>query len=102
MKMHYLLKSALLVFVLATSSPSMASSLGRHPYTEDTKSAATQLMNRLEEIKAMDKSELTTSEKKALRKEVKTIKKEMATMAGGIYLSIGAAILIVLLLILLL
>ena len=102
MKMHYLLKSALVVIVLAISSPSMASSSSNRPDAENTKAAATQLVNRLEEIKAMDKSELTTSEKKALRKEVKTIKKEMATMAGGIYLSIGAAILIVLLLILLL
>lgn len=60
------------------------------------------MMNRLEEIKAMDKSEMTRVEKKALRKEVKTIKAAMAGLNGGVYLSVGAIIIIVLLLILLL
>jgi len=60
------------------------------------------MMNRLEEIKAMDKSNLTRTEKKALRKEVKTIKTAMADLNGGVYLSVGAIIIIVLLLILLL
>ena len=57
---------------------------------------------RLYEIKAMDKSNMTVSEKKALRKEVKAMKKEAREMSGGIYLSIGAVIIIILLLIILL
>ena len=60
------------------------------------------MMNRLEEIKAMDKSNMTRTEKKTLRKEVKTIKMAMADLNGGVYLSVGAIIIIVLLLILLL
>jgi hypothetical protein len=68
--------------------------------TEDPR--AQQLLNRLEEIKDMDKSELSGSEKKELRKEVKGIKKEMKTISGGVYLSVGAIIIIILLLILLL
>lgn len=60
------------------------------------------LLSRLEEIKAIDKTELTSSEKKDLRKEVKSIKKELKTMNQGVYLSVGAIIIIVLLLILLL
>ena len=40
--------------------------------------------------------------KKALRREVREIKKELAAVGGGVYLSIGAIILIALLLILLL
>ena len=60
------------------------------------------LKNRLEEIKAMDKSEMTRAEKKALRKEVKAIKAELAATSNGVYLSIGAIIIIILLLILLL
>jgi hypothetical protein len=63
---------------------------------------ARQLMNRLIEIRDMDKSNLTSSEKKALRKEVKEIKKEVKKDQKGIYLSVGAIIIIVLLLILLL
>lgn len=60
---------------------------------------AQQLLQRLEEIRDMNKSELTRLEKKSLRKEVKEIKKEMK---GGVYLSVGAIIIIILLLILIL
>lgn len=60
------------------------------------------LLNRLEEIKNMDKSDLNSSEKKVLRKEVKAIKATLKSSRSGIYLSVGAIIIIVLLLILLL
>ncbi len=60
------------------------------------------LLNRLSEIKAMDKSKMTSSEKKQLRKEVRTLKTNLASLNGGVYLSVGAIIVIVLLLILLL
>jgi hypothetical protein len=59
-------------------------------------------LNRLDEIKAMDKSDMTSTEKKALRKEVKVIKSSLRDSNSGIYLSVGAIIIIVLLLILLL
>jgi hypothetical protein len=60
------------------------------------------LLLRLDEIKAMDKTQLTATEKKDLRKEVKAIKKDLKTMNQGVYLSVGAIVIIVLLLILLL
>jgi hypothetical protein len=63
---------------------------------------AVALMDRLEEIEAMDKSDLTSAEKRELRKEVRDIKKEVKELGGGVYISVGAAILIVLLLILIL
>lgn len=63
---------------------------------------AVALMDRLEEIESMDKSDLTSSEKRELRKEVRDIKKELKELSGGVYISVGAAILIVLLLILIL
>ncbi|MCG2612379.1 hypothetical protein LZZ90_12760 [Flavobacterium sp. SM15] len=70
-----------------------------NPKTEDVRGQ--QLVERLKEIKAMDKSEMSRSEKKELRKEVKAIKKELAMSHNGIYLSVGAIIIIILLLILL-
>lgn len=70
------------------------------PATEDP--AARQMLERLREIRQMDKTELTRSEKKELRKEVKDIKKEMEAIKGGVYLSVGAIIIVILLLILLL
>ena len=60
------------------------------------------LINRLKEIKEMDKSMLTSSEKKALRKELRAMKKEAKKETKGVYLSVGAIIIIILLLILLL
>jgi len=60
------------------------------------------LLNRLDEINAMDKAPLSKTEKRELRKEVRTIKKELTESSGGIYLSVGAVIIIILLLILLL
>lgn len=62
---------------------------------------ANALMDRLNEINEMDKSAMSSSEKNELRKELRAIEKEQRP-SGGIYISVGAAILIVLLLILLL
>jgi hypothetical protein len=61
------------------------------------------LASRLNEIKSVDKSTLTISEKKELKKELRSIKSELKTTGGGgIYLSAGAIIIIILLLIILL
>lgn len=59
------------------------------------------LMNRLETIQAMDISAMKASEKRALRKEVKSIEKQMKMLnGGGVYISVGAIIVILLLVIL--
>ncbi len=60
------------------------------------------LIVRLDEIKATDKSKLTSEEKKDLRKEVKSIKSNLKDIGNGVYLSGAAIILIVVLLIVLL
>ena len=60
------------------------------------------LISRLDEIKAMDKSSLTSPEKRALRKEVREIKSELKRNSGGIYISVGALLIVIILLILLL
>lgn len=60
------------------------------------------LLDRLDEINAMDKSELSRPQKKVLRQEIREIKHELKAQSQGVYLSVGAIIIIVLLLILLL
>lgn len=57
---------------------------------------------RLIEIKKMDKRGLSAIQKKELRDEVKAIKSELKANGGGVYLSLGGILLIVLLLVLLL
>src|SRR5450759_838297 len=60
------------------------------------------LVLRLNEINAMDKSKLKSADKKSLRKEVKSINHKLREITGGVYLSVGAILLIALLLIILL
>ena len=57
---------------------------------------------RLSEIRAMDFSDLNRTERKSLRKELRSMKSELNAIGGGVYVSAGALILIVILLILLL
>jgi len=59
------------------------------------------MLDRLEEIKDMDKSDLRRSEKKALRVEVRDIKKKVRASGNGLYISSGAVIIILLLILIL-
>jgi Flp pilus assembly protein TadB len=70
--------------------------------TTEQRAELTRIMSRVDEIKAMDKSKLSKSERKDLRKELKEMKKKANAIGGGVYLSVGAIIIIILLLILIL
>ena len=59
------------------------------------------LTKRVEEIRDMDKSNLTVIEKRELRKELKTTKENVRKDGGYIYVSAGTVIIILLLIILL-
>lgn len=62
-----------------------------------------QITQRVEEIRAMDKSKLSHEQRKELRKELKEMKNEArAITSGGVYLSVGAIIIIILVLLLIL
>lgn len=63
---------------------------------------AKNLLLRLNEINSMNKSNLKLSDKKNLRTEVRSIRDQLKVLDGGIYLSAGALILIIILLIILL
>jgi len=69
---------------------------------ETERKEATTILNRLQQIYAMDKSKLSSRERGELRKEVKEDRNRLRILSGGIYLSVGAIIIIILLLILLL
>lgn len=70
------------------------------------KAKTTALISRLNDIYKMDKSKLTPSEKKSLRKEVVSIKNQVEgrgrSVGGGVYISGGALLIIIILLIILL
>lgn len=63
--------------------------------------SAKTLISRLNEIDAIDKTGMASAEKKALRKEVRSIKRELNDLGGGVYMSVGAIIIILLLIIIL-
>ncbi len=72
------------------------------PLTTEQNSAnprTQELTQRLEQIRAMDKSQMSHSERKALRKEARQIKK---AVGGGVYISAGALIVLLIVLILVL
>jgi hypothetical protein len=58
------------------------------------------LKSRLNEIKAVDKSELKASERKVLRKESNSLEAKIRHSHGGFYISGGAIIIILLIIIL--
>ena len=58
------------------------------------------LKNRVEEIRNMDKTKLTVTEKRALRNELKGIKENVRRNGEVIYISGGTILLIILILIL--
>lgn len=106
MKTHTL---RLMIMVLSLSFlPNTVSANSTEPITNTANSAKTVpadvqvLYDRLEEIKKIDRSEMSRAERKELRKEVRSIKSELKAKSGGVYLSVGAIIIIILLLILLL
>ncbi len=58
------------------------------------------LTKRVEEIRAMDKSELTSVEKRELRKELKGIKENVRRSGGVIYIGGGTLLLIIIIILL--
>lgn len=58
------------------------------------------LKNRVEEIRSMDKSEMSSSEKRELRKESKGIKENVRKGGEVIYISGGTILIIILILLL--
>ena len=102
MKISLYSKTVGLFLLVSIASPVMGEIDTGTVINKPKETRAIELHTRLEEIKATDTKNLTRLEKKDLRREVREIKKELAAMSGGVYLSVGAIILIALLLILLL
>lgn len=99
-KVYFLATALMLMF----SAPSVMAndSKSKPEMTDNQKVRLAEITTRVEEIKSMDKSELSREDRKSLRNELQEMKKEAKAMSGGVYLSVGAIIIVILLLILLL
>jgi len=104
MKKLSLYAMILLVSLSSFSSPIIAAEKNSKNPTETkaVQAEVAKLVTRLETIRAMDKSTLDRSEKRVLRKEVRAIKSELKDKRHGVYVSVGAFIIIILLLVILL
>lgn len=87
---------------ITTLSATEKDSIVASAKTKEVPADVSKLLNRLDEIKAMDKTTLNRLEKKELRKEVRAIKSELKEKRHGVYISVGAFIIIILLLVILL
>jgi len=109
MKLGTILKTIVLAFFISFIMPVQSKAINtvavKYATVKDTTGSAevySKLITRLSEIESMDKSSLSSSEKKSLRNELKDMKKAADGLNRGVYLSVGAIIIIILLLILIL
>jgi hypothetical protein len=102
---HYLKIIALSIFMAVTIPVQTYASAHSITATADPVKDAQTLANitkRVTEIQNMDKTNLTNTEKKSLRKELMGMNKQASGLDKRVYLSVGAIIIIILLLILIL
>jgi hypothetical protein len=94
----------LMVFALSAPGTFAASKTEKKVATTENKMTseeASRLTKRVEEIRDMDKTNMTVTEKRELRKELKATKENIRKDGGYIYVSAGTVILIIILVILL-
>ena len=96
-KLYLLSLTAVLIFTSMTTNAALVSSNQPSKAMEQTDSRLAEIKQRVEEIRAMDKSQLSKSERRNLRHELKDMKRELKRREGGIYISTAAIIAAVLL-----
>ena len=96
--------TALMLFTAFTFSMQSNAAVRVTTPTDNVADARTlsEIVSRVTEIQNMDKTNLSAGEKKELRKELKEMKRKADGLDKRVYLSVGAIIVIVLLLILIL
>lgn len=101
-KLNYYL---LVLLVSLSAFANTPSTVEKNPTTTKNKAEmpveVKNMFTRLDEIKAMDKSDMNRSEKKELRKEVRAINKSLAATNNGVYISVGALLVIIILILIL-
>ena len=102
MKKKQFLIATALIFVFSFSSLIAKEKNTKPSLTESQKSRTEVITKRIDVIKSIDKAQLNREERKNLRNELIEMKKELKATNGGVYLSVGAIIIILLILILLL
>lgn len=100
-KLMYVLSFLVMVFAFEVDASAASNKKDKEELSPEQKERLSEIEVRVEEIKAMDFSEMSKEERKEVKNELKDMKVEAKQMGGGVYLSVGAIIIILLLLILL-
>lgn len=101
-KNFFKITSVILFIAFSVPVKSMASIKAPVSDSADNARILSVIVNRVSEIQDIDKTNLGVTEKKALKKELAAMKQKAQGLDKRIYLSVGAIILIILLLILIL
>ncbi len=91
----------MVVFSFAAEAATIPLPAKKTPTAEQAQRIS-EIKTRVDEIKSLDKAQLSKEERKDLSKELTEIKKESRRLSGGIYFSTGAIIVIVIVLLLVL
>jgi hypothetical protein len=96
--------SASTVFAMKSDPKSISDNPAVPTKTENklSEQEISRITKRVEEIRNMDKTKLTTQEKRELKKELKEIKKSVKASDGTVVIGAGTLLLIIIILILLL
>ncbi|MCH7397456.1 hypothetical protein MM236_05630 [Belliella sp. DSM 107340] len=100
-KITYFLSIMFLFMAFAPTANAKDSKKEKEELTVDQQQRLDEINLRVEEIKSLDFADMTKAERKEVRKELKEMKVEAKEMGNGVYLSVGAIIIILLILILL-
>jgi endo-alpha-1,4-polygalactosaminidase (GH114 family) len=99
-KLAYFLSVMFLMAAFMPAATAKTTKKEKPELTEEQQLRLDEIENRVEEIKAMDFSDMSKEERKEMRDELREMKKEAKEIGGGVYLSVGAIIIILLILIL--
>ena len=99
-KIAYFLSFMFLFTSLSPVAMAKTEKKGKPELTAEQELRLEEIQTRLAEIKALDFGEMSKSDLKEVKVELKEMKKEAKQNGGGIYLSVGAIIVILLVLIL--
>ncbi|MCH7414878.1 hypothetical protein MM213_15365 [Belliella sp. R4-6] len=100
-KIAYFLSIVFLFMAFAPTAIAKDSKKEKEVLTAEQQERLDEINLRVEEIKSLDFADMTKAERKEVRKELKEMKVEAKEMGNGVYLSVGAIIIILLILILL-
>lgn len=100
-KIAYLLSFMFLFLAYAPVATAGETKKEKPELTAEQQVRLDEINNRVEEIKAMDFADMSKAERNEVKSELKEMRAEAKSLGNGVYISVGAIIIILLIIILL-